>query len=216
MIDIDVPVSYHGESDRTIRPALPHEARSLYATARVLETVAAFYLQFPTHDMLDMVCHEPFDGLSPHVLEPLEEFRSAACTSDLDTCGAEYARLFLETNAPCPLWESAWTGHESFYSPTHDDVLAWYARHQKIPICAPYEPADHIAVELAFAATLAWFAIDGADVDADYETFIRTRLAAWVPRFAQVLRQHARVGLYQRLAALTLAVLSIDLVVAPR
>lgn len=207
MIDVDVPVAFHGENASPTHPVLPHDARSLRATARLLETIAAFYVQFPTKEMFDMVCHESYDGLSPHLLAALEEFRGTVCTTDLDTCGAEYDRLFLDTNAPCPLWESVWTGRETGLSESHLQVLAWYARYGKRPVCAPYEPADHIALEFAFAATLAWLAVDGQDVDADYEEFVRRHLANWVPRFTAVLRRTAHVTLYQRLAALTLAVL---------
>lgn len=207
MIDVDVPVVYETEVAHALQRVLPHEPRSLYATARAFETIAAFYLQLPSHAMFDVVCHESFDGLPPHSLEAIEEFRAAVCTSDLDSCGAEYARLFLEPDSPCPAWESAWTGGMEGMSASHHDVVAWHARYGKTPLCAPYDPADHIAIELAFASFLAWVAIDGTNVEADYDAFVRSRLLNWVPRFANALRRTSRVALYQQLAKLTLAML---------
>ncbi|CAH2603248.1 putative oxidoreductase component of anaerobic dehydrogenases; Functional role page for Chaperone protein TorD [Rhodovastum atsumiense] len=76
-------------------------------------------------------------------------------TITLEAIEHDNTRLFLGPEAPVPMWESVWTTEERllFADCTHA-VAAAFTAAGLAPPGAWREPADHLAFELAFLATL--------------------------------------------------------------
>ena len=111
---------------------------------------------------------------------------------------------------PPPPFESVWR-EDRLIGESTVAVIETYAEAGFADIQPEVGPQDHLAVELKFLALLAlreaeaWRAGDrpGAQLRiAQQRDFLRAHLAAWAPRWADAIIQHARLPLYSALAGL--------------
>lgn len=110
----------------------------------------------------------------------------------------EYTRLFLDPGgAPCPPWQSVYDEEPQLMGSAHYKALLWCRRYGLQPRM-DNEPADHIGLLLAFYAHLLREGASRADLDAFHHDHLD-----WIPRYCELLLQHARHPLFRFAARLT-------------
>lgn len=168
------------------------------AAARVAELLARIFDAPLDADALSSICESGTIPLERRMATAVQRLCAAGQTADLDECGREFVRLFLDPQgAPCLLWESAWTERPPrLMGRSHGEVLRAYAAAGFQPV-RDNEPADHIAFELAFVALLA-----RTGQSQLLESFWREHVLNWMPLVAEKLRQTTRVPLYAAAADL--------------
>ncbi len=117
-------------------------------------------------------------------------------------------------------YESVYTSDKGILmQDAYAQVARTYREHQLAKDASFTEPEDHIAVELAFMATLAdrtvAFLARGAEEAADetvrqQRAFARGHLLNWIDRFCADLRIAATGGFYEALAVFTLSFVEAD------
>ncbi|MCG6940868.1 MAG: molecular chaperone TorD family protein [Thiohalocapsa sp.] len=127
----------------------------------------------------------------------------------LDRWQAEHTRLFVNgyPKTPCIPFESAYRQGQ-MGGTSAQDLRGLY---RKAGLQTEDMPADYLGTELEFAAFLADTRLadaglagvghggDDCLIEALQAELWREHLAHWLPRFAQDLREHARLLLYRRL-----------------
>jgi TorA maturation chaperone TorD len=110
----------------------------------------------------------------------------------------EYTRLFLDpAGAPCPPWQSVYDEEPQLMGSAHYKALSWCRRYGLQPRL-DNEPADHIGLLLAFYAHLLREGAPPTDLDAFHHDHL-----GWIPRYCELLLQHARHPLFRFAASLT-------------
>lgn len=145
-----------------------------------------------------MVCSFDTSALDRGLATAVEQLCAVTRVADRAECEREFVRLFLDPRgAVCLPWESVWTEHPSrLMGPSHLDALRWYSGAGFQPV-STNEPADHIALELGFAALL----IGNGQTDA-LRAFWRSHVINWMPQFAEKLRRSTHTPLYAAAAHL--------------
>ena len=106
----------------------------------------------------------------------------------------EYVRLFLSpAGAVCSPWQSAHEAGHALMGEAHRSAAQWYSSYGAAPV-ATCEPADHVGLLLTFYAQLK---VSGAD-ERELERF-EDRHLAWIPSFAESVRDAARHPFYREL-----------------
>ncbi len=158
-------------------------------------------------------------GRAIHVLRPrgyeiggLEELRGELDRPDLDLhlLRSEHTRVFVTSapRVPCPPYESVYRTEDRLVMSDHAiDVLNTYREFGLDRAEDFRDLPEHVSAELEFMAYLTRLegAAPGAGVDpvevasAELE-FIETHLAAWIPPFADCVRQNSKHPLYRAAA----------------
>lgn len=168
-----------------------------------------------------------FESTDENLSVPLNEMRTSLAGIDddgIEQLAVIFDRVFfgmgpLTAHHAFP-YESVYTSDRGIMmQEAYSQVVRTY-REQKLAKDSSFtEPEDHIAVELAFMATLSDRAaafLDEGEMDAATVTveqqlsFIENHLLNWVDRFAVDLKKAAADGFYASLAQFTDAYVSAD------
>ncbi len=122
---------------------------------------------------------------------------------------AEHQRLFSLNISP---YESLFRGHElMFNTAATQRVAAFYQTCGFAPSTRRVAAPDHLAIELALAATLSARASHSAAAGAQFAGLLREHLAVWLPACAEALARGARAPLYRVLAEVATELVLYDL-----
>lgn len=135
---------------------------------------------------------------------PLDGLASWLRTADgeaLEAGRRDFLQVFFAKHLPAPPWESVYTSTERLVNQeAAREVLRAYADAELGFDGWKQTPADHISLELAFAAALITESPRKPEAAVRLARFETEHLAAWVPRFCADLRGAAKSPLYQHLA----------------
>lgn len=176
--------------------------------------LAAAYRSEITREFLQALQANPLstdEGVLGGFLATLKDADLERMRVDL---AAEYAALFLNMSAhPVPPYESVYTSDRHLLmQEAHRSVIAEYARAGFGKDEWFREPADHLAIEFEFMATLAERSCVAFDAGAASEArellewqrrFFEEHIENWVYRFCDDLERQARTLFYRDLASLT-------------
>ncbi len=132
----------------------------------------------------------------------------------MERLAADYQRLFIGPGSiPAPPWESVYCSREKllFGEP---DLLVRHAYRRDGLMVKHSEPADHIALELAFMAYLC--RIGSKEKKRFYEilhtqqNFLEEHLLQWISRWGDDIIQNSQTVFWRNLAAVALEWLNSD------
>jgi TorA maturation chaperone TorD len=128
----------------------------------------------------------------------------------------DYAALFGGPGQlRAPPWESVYRTKEKLLFGEPEAAVRHFYRSFGLSSVATTEPADHVALELAFLGRLSGLAMDDPErlvpILAGQRAFVAEHLLSWLPAWSIDVSRHARCGFWKTLTALTLVWLSNDL-----
>lgn len=135
-------------------------------------------------------------------LRALADFLGSASADALAGVRLEFTRLFLAVkHLPAPPWESVYRSADGLVNqqPARD-ALGAYADAGVTFDGWRELPADHVALELAFAATLIGDSARDPVAQQRLDRFELEHLASWVPRFCADLARAAEAPVYSSIA----------------
>lgn len=134
-------------------------------------------------------------------LRSLADWFVAADDQGLEEGRRDYLQLFVAKHLEAPPWESVYSSTERLVNQdAAREVLRAYAEAELGFDGWKQIPADHISLELAFAATLIAETPRKVQAQARLARFEAAHLASWVPRFCSDLGGAAKSPLYKHLA----------------
>jgi TorA maturation chaperone TorD len=139
---------------------------------------------------------------TPDVLEAFVELYPPMGPVDTQSVEQDYLRLFVGLGTPlAPPWESAWANDARLLFQRETlDVRYWYRSAGLQLARLHHDPDDHIGLELEFAGLL----LERGDAQTA-AAFTREHPLAWVDRWADAVKEDARCGFYDVVAAAALA-----------
>jgi TorA maturation chaperone TorD len=175
------------------------------AVAFGAQVLAAFLAQAPTQQTWNVLKAE---GLLEEWFihssnqESTKLWQEAQDHETLEEIGADFTRLFLcdEEFLKAPPYGGYYLDQSGeTYTQESDAVLAFYRQHGfDFPLLRT-EPADHLAIELAFLGTLLHNMSVHPAFRQSAETFVAYHLAPWVKGWAGHVKMHARSAFYKGL-----------------
>lgn len=158
----------------------------------------AFWLQLATQS-----------EFRPHVDAVVSVLAGLKTKANLLELAADYCGLFLvDTHNSVSPYASFYMGDRdtTLFGEQHQKITAFLQQH-KLQIQSEFsEPADHIAVILAYAGHLALYGNPKNQID-----FLQAYLASWLDRFVLQIEKTDPGRFYSALAQLTLAWLGSEL-----
>ncbi len=167
---------------------------------------------------------ESSDAQLARSLDAMESALAEIDDADIEMLAVDFDRVFfgmgpLTARHAFP-YESVYTSERGIMMQDAYAQVARIYREQRLAKDSSFtEPEDHIAVELAFMATLAQrtatFLGEGLDEAAEQTvrqqlSFLQGHLLNWADRFCIDLRQAAPGGFYEALADFTIGLLRTD------
>jgi len=163
----------------------------------------AFLAQLRDTQLVDTLAALASEVASPAAapLDGLAAWLRTANDEALEAGRRDFLQLFFAKHLPAPPWESVYTSPERLvHQEAAREVLRAYADAALGFDGWKETPADHISLELAFAAALIAESPRKPEAAARLARFETEHLVAWAPRFCADLRAAAKSPLYQHLA----------------
>lgn len=140
---------------------------------------------------------------APHIQTLVDRVHALTSKEQQLELAADYCGLFLvgTRNSASP-YASLYNQNKEdlLFGELHHQIIAFLKQH-KLQVQSDFvEPADHIAVILAYAGHLAI----NADID-EQTVLLKGYLANWLPTFASQVKQSDPSGFYTAVTQLTLA-----------
>jgi len=114
-----------------------------------------------------------------------------------------------------PPWESVYRTKEKLLFGEPEAAVRHFYRSFGLSSVATAQPADHVALELAFLGRLSGLAMDDPErllpILTGQRAFVAEHLLSWLPAWSIDVSRHARCGFWKTLTALTMNWLSNDL-----
>lgn len=135
-------------------------------------------------------------------LDDLARAFEEADDAGLQAARQDFISLFLAAkHLPAPPWESVYVSQDGLVNqePARE-VLRAYAEASVVFDAWKQLPADHVSLELAFAATLLAQLPTVPEARDRLDRFEKAHLAVWLPRFCADLEAAAKTPLYRHLA----------------
>jgi len=169
----------------------------------------------------DVFAEVPFGETHPDMQRSLEylqdwsqENRSGISEQALMAIRIDYTHLFVGLEkVVVPLWESVYKSEKRLvFQEETLQVRRWYRRYGLASEKLHQEPDDHIGLELAFLAHLAYLGLQACDQNdeialqkslAAQREFLSNHLGLWVLKWCSLVEQNARTGFYKGLSCLT-------------
>lgn len=163
--------------------------------SQILTALAAVFLDEPSPTSIALLAQ--LGEVKKPAQESLQLLAHAAQCSETLQLRVEYNRLFYHPRgAPCPPWETVWRDSEPrLFGPRHESVLR-YLRQAGLEPAKANESADHIGIELLFAAYCAEKSTP--ELLRLLSEFWQEHMLPWMPTFGDKVAQEARLPLFQQ------------------
>lgn len=163
--------------------------------SQILTALAAVFLEEPSPTSLAFITQ--LGEVERPDQEPLQLLAQAGRCSETLQLRVEYNRLFYHPRgAPCPPWETVWRDPEPrLFGFRHESVLR-YLRQAGLEPAKTNESADHIGIELLFAAYCAEKSTP--ELLRLLSEFWQEHILSWMPSFGDKVSQEARLPLFQQ------------------
>lgn len=163
--------------------------------SQILTALTAVFLEEPSPTSLAFITQ--LGEVERPDQEPLQLLAQAARCSATLQLRVEYNRLFYHPRgAPCPPWETVWRDPEPrLFGLRHESVLR-YLRQADLEPAKTNESADHIGIELLFAAYCAEKSTP--ELLRLLSEFWQEHILSWMPSFGDKVSQEARLPLFQQ------------------
>jgi TorA maturation chaperone TorD len=149
-----------------------------------------------------------------------DDFRAAqallaswdAAPLDFAAIEADYMRLFiLGDKFTAPPYQSIYLSIDKLmFQPSTLKVREWYKKYDLMAERQYSEPDDHVGLMLRFAGYLADKAENGDDAaKADLDSFCTEQMLNWVPKWCDLVTEHAKTDFFKGIAQLTKGLLQV-------